>query len=44
MTIIREHAVKPAKAILKEVFETLDNFRFPTERKDDETLVIIKVQ
>ena len=44
MTIIREHAAKPAKDILKEVFETLDNFRFPAERKDDETLVIIKVQ
>ena len=44
MTIIREQAAKPAKDILKEVFETLDNFRFPAERKDDETLVIIKVQ
>jgi CheY-like chemotaxis protein len=44
MTIIREHAAKPAKDILREVFETLDVFRFPAERKDDETLVIIKVQ
>ena len=43
MTIIREHAPKPAKDILKKVFETLDNFRFPAERKDDETLVVIKV-
>ena len=43
MTIIREHADKSAKDILKEVFDTLNGFRFPAERKDDETLVVIKV-
>ena len=44
MTIIREQAAKPAKDLLKEVFDGLNRFRFPAERKDDETLVIIKVQ
>ncbi len=43
MTIIRHHAEKSAKGILKEVFNVLNNFRFPAERKDDETLVVIKV-
>ena len=43
MTIIREHADKSAKDILNEVFDTLNGFRFPAERKDDETLVVIKV-
>jgi serine phosphatase RsbU (regulator of sigma subunit) len=43
MAVIRDHSSKPAKAILQEVFDTLDNFRFPAERKDDETLVVIKV-
>lgn len=41
--IIRDHAQKPAKDILKEAFDTLESFRFPAERKDDETLVVIKV-
>lgn len=44
MTIIREHADKSAKDILNEVFDTLNGFRFPAERKDDETLVVIKVK
>jgi serine phosphatase RsbU (regulator of sigma subunit) len=44
MTIIREHADKSAKEILNEVFDTLNSFRFPAERKDDETLVVIKVK
>jgi sigma-B regulation protein RsbU (phosphoserine phosphatase) len=43
MEIIRENALKPAKDILKEVFGALDSFRYPAERKDDETLVVIKV-
>jgi len=43
MAIIRANALKPAKDILKEVFGSLENFRFPAERKDDETLVIVKV-
>ena len=43
MAIIRENALKPAQDILKEVFGALDNFRYPAERKDDETLVVIKV-
>jgi sigma-B regulation protein RsbU (phosphoserine phosphatase) len=43
MAIIRDHSSKPANVILQEVFDALDNFRFPAERKDDETLVAIKV-
>ncbi len=41
--VIRDHAQKPATDIVKEMFDTLDQFRFPVERKDDETLVVIKV-
>ena len=41
--VIRDHAQKPAADIVKEMFDTLDQFRFPVERKDDETLVVIKV-
>ena len=44
MAVIRDHAAKPAKDLLKEIFEALNRFRFPAERKDDETLVIIKVK
>jgi len=40
---IREHFRKPAKKIIKEIFDALASFRFPVERKDDETLVVIKV-
>ena len=43
MTIIREHSNKSAEDILKEVYKTLENFRSSAERKDDETLVVIKV-
>ena len=42
-SLIRSHSQKPAKDILCEVFEALDSFRAPAERKDDETMVIIKV-
>ncbi len=41
--VIRDHAQLPSTGIIKEVFETLEHFRFPVERKDDETLVVIKV-
>ena len=40
---IRDHAHKAADEMIKEMFETLESFRFPVERKDDETLVVIKV-
>ncbi len=43
MTIIRDHAAKSARDLLKEVFDALNRFRYPAERKDDETLVVIKV-
>ena len=43
MTVISDHAKKPAKTILEEVFKALDCFRFPVKRKDDETLVVLKV-
>ncbi|UCD82398.1 MAG: SpoIIE family protein phosphatase [Desulfobacterales bacterium] len=41
-TVIRDNYQKPAKGILHEVFDTLANFRHTAERKDDETLVVIK--
>ncbi|MGD9137016.1 MAG: PP2C family protein-serine/threonine phosphatase, partial [Desulfobacterales bacterium] len=41
--VIRDHAHKPAEDIIKEMFDSLERFRFPVERKDDETLVVIKV-
>jgi serine phosphatase RsbU (regulator of sigma subunit) len=41
-TVIRDHYRKPAKGILHEVFDALANFRHTAERKDDETLVVIK--
>jgi serine phosphatase RsbU (regulator of sigma subunit) len=41
--VIRDHAQKPAKDIIKEMFDAVESFRFPVERKDDETLVVIKV-
>ena len=44
MTVVREHAARPAKDLLKEVFDALNRFRHPAERKDDETLVVVKVQ
>ncbi len=40
---IREHAAKPAKEIVAAIFDALQRFRFPAERKDDETLVVVKV-
>ena len=43
LTVIRYHYQKPAKDILQEVFDTLAKFRHSAERKDDETLVVIKV-
>lgn len=41
--VIRESAQQPAEGIIKVMFDTLERFRFPVERKDDETLVVIKV-
>ena len=41
--VIRDHSRKPAKEIIAEMFDSLASFRFPVERKDDETLVVIKV-
>ena len=41
-TVIRDHYRKPAKDILQAVFDALANFRHTAERKDDETLVVIK--
>ena len=41
--VIRDHSRKPAKEIINEMFDSLASFRFPVERKDDETLVVIKV-
>jgi sigma-B regulation protein RsbU (phosphoserine phosphatase) len=44
MTVIRDHAAKPAKDLLTEVFDALNRFRYPAERLDDETLVVVKVK
>jgi sigma-B regulation protein RsbU (phosphoserine phosphatase) len=41
--VIRDHAHRPAKDIIIAMFDSLESFRFPVERKDDETLVVIKV-
>src|SRR5210317_392617 len=41
--VIRDHAHKSAGDIIIEMFDALESFRFPVERKDDETLVVIKV-
>lgn len=40
--VIRDHYQKTAKDILDEVFDALENFRNQAERKDDETMVVIK--
>ena len=40
--VIRDHSRKPAKEIIKEMFDFLESFRFSIERKDDEILVVIK--
>ncbi len=40
--VIRDHYQKTAKDILAEVFDALENFRNQAERKDDETMVVIK--
>ena len=42
--VMRDNYRKSAKDILDEVFEALKNFRGPAERKDDETLVVIKIK
>jgi len=40
--VMRNNHKKSAKEILDEVFDALKNFRGSAERKDDETLVVIK--
>jgi len=42
--VMRDNYRKPAKDILDEVFEALENFRGSAVKQDDETLVVIKVQ
>ena len=44
MAIVRKHAAEPAKDLIKEIFNALNRFRYPAERKDDETLVVVKVE
>jgi serine phosphatase RsbU (regulator of sigma subunit) len=39
MTVVRDHVDKPAKELLKEVFDALNRFRYPAERLDDELFV-----
>jgi sigma-B regulation protein RsbU (phosphoserine phosphatase) len=40
--VLRENYHKGAKEILDEVYGALDDFRLDAERKDDETMVVIK--
>jgi serine phosphatase RsbU (regulator of sigma subunit) len=42
--LIRTHAREPAKDILQAVITGLDKFRYPLEKEDDVTLVVIKVE
>jgi len=42
--VMRDNYRKPAKDILDEVFEALENFRGSAVKQDDETLVVIKVR
>jgi sigma-B regulation protein RsbU (phosphoserine phosphatase) len=42
--VMKDNYRKSAKDILDEVFAALENFRGSAERKDDETLVVIKVK
>jgi serine phosphatase RsbU (regulator of sigma subunit) len=41
--VIKYNYQKSAKQILDEVYDALENFRRSAERKDDETMVVIKV-
>jgi serine phosphatase RsbU (regulator of sigma subunit) len=41
--VIRDNLHKSAGDIIIEMFDALERFRFPVEREDDETLVVIKV-
>jgi sigma-B regulation protein RsbU (phosphoserine phosphatase) len=42
--LIRENAKRPAKEIITVVLDAIENFRFPLEKEDDATLVVVKVQ
>ena len=42
--LIRAHAHEAAKNILQSVITALDEFRYPLEKEDDVTLVVIKVE
>jgi sigma-B regulation protein RsbU (phosphoserine phosphatase) len=43
LDVIRDNADQPAREILDNVFESLNDFRHPLEADDDQTLVVIKV-
>ena len=43
LQVIRNCARQTAREILDEVFASLDDFRHPQNRDDDETLVVIKI-
>ena len=43
LNVIRQYADQPARYILDKAFESLNDFRYPLEPDDDETLVVIKV-
>lgn len=41
--VIRQHADRPARNIIEAVIVELDNFRYPLEKADDVTLVVVKI-
>jgi sigma-B regulation protein RsbU (phosphoserine phosphatase) len=41
--IIRQHADQPARDIIQAVIAQVDDFRYPLDRTDDVTLVVVKI-
>jgi sigma-B regulation protein RsbU (phosphoserine phosphatase) len=41
--VIRQHANQPAKDIIQAVIGQVDNFRYPLDKTDDVTLVVVKI-
>ncbi len=41
--IIRQHADQPSRDIIQAVITQVDNFRFPLDKTDDVTLVVVKI-
>jgi sigma-B regulation protein RsbU (phosphoserine phosphatase) len=41
--VIRQHADQPARNIIQAVIAEVDNFRYPLDKTDDITLVVVKI-